>query len=80
MPKAIEHGDAVKSAIAERLREARHSRELSQTSLAKEAGLSRSAIVHYENANAVPGGLELLKLAKALGVSPKSNTYRRRRL
>lgn len=62
--------DPAKSAIASRLREARNARELSQTALAKKAGLSRSAIVHYENANAIPGGLELLKLAQALAVSP----------
>jgi transcriptional regulator with XRE-family HTH domain len=44
--------------------------ELTQGGLADKAGLSRSAVVHYEQGNAVPGGMELVKLAQALGKSP----------
>ena len=68
--KSNDTADSTKGDIAMRLRETRNARELSQTALADKSGISRSSIVHYENANAVPGGLELLKLAKALGVSP----------
>jgi transcriptional regulator with XRE-family HTH domain len=38
--------------------------------MAGKAGLSRSTYIHYEQGNAVPGGLELIKLARALGKSP----------
>lgn len=62
--------EAERTRIAARLREAREARELSQTALAEKAGLSRSSIVHYESANAVPGGLELIRLSKALEISP----------
>jgi transcriptional regulator with XRE-family HTH domain len=56
--------------IAERLRQARRDLKLTQAALAEATGLSRSAIVHYEKGNAVPGGLELGKLATALHRSP----------
>jgi transcriptional regulator with XRE-family HTH domain len=58
------------SAISERLRKARVDAKLTQAALAKRAGLGRSAVIHYEQGNAVPGGLELIKLAKALCRSP----------
>ena len=56
--------------IRERLRKARLDLKLSQTELAKNAGLSRSAVIHYEQGNAAPGALELIKLANALQRSP----------
>jgi transcriptional regulator with XRE-family HTH domain len=56
--------------IAGRLRKAREDLGLSQVALAKSAGISRSAIVRYEKAEVVPGGLKLSKLAEALGMSP----------
>ena len=59
-----------KAKIAERLRKARDELGLTQTQLAKTAGISRSAIVHYETAGTVPGGIELIKLSKALNVTP----------
>lgn len=59
-----------KAKIAERLRKARDELGLTQTELAKKAGISRSAIVHYETAGTVPGGIELIKLSNALKVTP----------
>ena len=56
--------------MGERIKQARTSLELTQVALAKKASLSRSAVVHYEQGNAVPGGVELIKLAEALNVSP----------
>jgi transcriptional regulator with XRE-family HTH domain len=56
--------------IAGRLKRARLDLNLTQATLAKAAGLSRSSIVHYEKGNAIPGGLELIKLARALHRAP----------
>ncbi|MGC2457968.1 MAG: helix-turn-helix domain-containing protein [Gallionellaceae bacterium] len=56
--------------IGERIKKARAALELTQVGLAKKASLSRSAVVHYEQGNAVPGGVELVKLADALHLSP----------
>jgi transcriptional regulator with XRE-family HTH domain len=59
-----------KAKIAERLRKARDELGLTQTELAKIAGISRSALVHYETGGTVPGGLELIKLSNTLKVTP----------
>ena len=59
-----------KKEIAERIQKARKELSLTQADLAKQAGIGRSSLVHYENAGAVPGGLELIKLSKALNVTP----------
>ena len=59
-----------KAKIAERLRKARDELGLTQTELAKTAGISRSALVHYETAGTVPGGIELIKLSNVLKVTP----------
>ena len=59
-----------KAKIAERLRKARDEMGLTQTELAKMAGISRSAVVHYETAGTVPGGIELIKLSNTLKVTP----------
>lgn len=56
--------------IGERIKQGRTALELTQVQLAKQAALSRSAVVHYEQGNAVPGGVELMKLAQALNLSP----------
>ncbi|MGC2457432.1 MAG: helix-turn-helix transcriptional regulator [Gallionellaceae bacterium] len=56
--------------LGERIKAARASMELTQVGLAKKASLSRSAVVHYEQGNAVPGGVELVKLAEALHLTP----------
>lgn len=71
MKASIEEGAASdKAKIAKRLREARESQNLTQAALAARAGLSRSAVVNYENEKAVPGGMELMKLARALDSTP----------
>ncbi len=59
-----------KKQIAERLRSARERLEITQTALAKQSKVGRSAIVHYENAQAIPGGMELIKLCKVLDITP----------
>ena len=59
-----------KKDIAERIQKARKELSLTQADLAKKAGIGRSSLVHYENAGAIPGGLELIKLSKALKVTP----------
>lgn len=59
-----------KRRIADRLRQARESLKLTQAEVARKSGLGRSAITHYENAKAVPGGMELIKLAQALETTP----------
>lgn len=61
---------AQKKQIAERIQKARKEIGLTQADLAKKAAIGRSSLVHYENAGAVPGGLELIKLSKALNVTP----------
>lgn len=59
-----------KTQIAERLKKAREGLGFTQQQVADKAGVSRSAVVHYEKANVVPGGQELIGLAKALKLTP----------
>ena len=71
MKELMEQGaTSDKTKIAKRLRETRDRRKLTQAALAERAGLSRSAVVNYENEKAVPGGIELIKLARALSTTP----------
>lgn len=56
--------------IAERIRKAREALDLTQQQVADKAGISRSAIVHYERGNVIPGGPELIGIAKALRATP----------
>lgn len=71
MKELLDEGAASdKVKIAKRLRESRDRRKLTQAALAERAGLSRSAVVNYENEKAVPGGMELIKLARALNTTP----------
>ena len=67
-PKAIVSPDEAR--IAERLANARHEIGMTQEALAAKAGLSRSAVLRYEQGKALPGALELTKLANALGKTP----------
>lgn len=56
--------------IGKRIKQAREAKKLNQTALAKQANIGRSALVHYENGNAMPGGTEILKLCNVLELSP----------
>lgn len=56
--------------IGDRIKQARTALELTQAELAQKTSVSRSAIVHYEQGNAVPGSVELVKLADVLQLSP----------
>ena len=58
------------SQIAERLKKAREGLMLTQQQVADRARVSRSALVHYEKGNVIPGGPELIGLAKALKLTP----------
>lgn len=59
-----------KAQIAERLKKAREALGLTQQQVADKAHVSRSAVVHYEKANVIPSGQELIGLAKALKITP----------
>lgn|GEM_PF-2494278 len=57
-------------AIAGRLKDGRKKLGLTQAQLAAKAHLARSSVINYEQGNAVPGSLELIKLANALQLPP----------
>ena len=59
-----------KEKIGERLKTAREIAKMTQVKLAETANIARTSIVHYEQGNVVPGSLELIRLAKALNISP----------
>ncbi|WP_251547209.1 helix-turn-helix domain-containing protein [Pumilibacter intestinalis] len=53
----------------ERLKELRIEKKLSQAQLAKETGLTQSAIATWEVGKRVPGALAIIALAKYFNVS-----------
>lgn len=55
--------------ISARIRNARQSQGMSQSDLATASGLHVSAISHFERGERMPSVLNLIRLAKALGVS-----------
>ena len=55
--------------FASRLRKTRETRELSQSELAREAGMQPSAIAHFETGRRKPSFDNVRALAKALKVS-----------
>ena len=55
--------------FAERLKELRIERGLSQSELARRTGLSRIAINHWEHCNRLPMATAIIILAKFFGVS-----------
>lgn len=55
--------------FTERLKELRNEKELSQDDLAKQTGISRSAISAWENGSRVPAATAIITLAKFFGVS-----------
>ena len=55
--------------FAERMRNAREKRKMSQGDLAKKAGLQASAISHFETANRKPSFDNLRKIGEALNVT-----------
>lgn len=56
----------------DRLRKAREKRKLSQSELAKKAGLQPAAISHFETGNRTPSFDNLRKLADALSIGVDS--------
>jgi transcriptional regulator with XRE-family HTH domain len=59
--------DAIVAAFAEKLRQARHSRGMTQRDLAREAHLTESYISRLENGAMAPGIDLVARLARALG-------------
>lgn len=55
--------------FTERLKELRNEKELSQDELAKQTGLSRSAIYAWESGTRVPAATAIIVLAKFFDVS-----------
>lgn len=55
--------------FAERLKELRDEKELSQVAVAKGTGLSQNAIAQWENDKRVPNGNAIIALAKFFEVS-----------
>lgn len=55
--------------FAERLKELRLEKELTQRELAKQTGLSRSAITFWEHCERIPSAEAIIVLAKFFGVS-----------
>ncbi len=55
--------------FAERLKELRKEKNLSQTQLAKATGLSHTAIVYYETAKRIPNANAIIILAKFFNVT-----------
>lgn len=55
--------------FAERLKELRTERELSQSQLAKNTGLSHTAIVYWENEQRIPNAKAIIILANFFGVT-----------
>lgn len=53
-----------------RLKEVREDRGLSQSELARRAGVTQQAIAQYESGTRAPSGEALVSLSLALGVSP----------
>lgn len=55
--------------FAERLKELRNEKGLSQAQLAKATGLSRTALVYWETEQRVPNAKAIVILAKFFGVT-----------
>lgn len=55
--------------FAERLKELRIEKELTQTQLAKETGLSQAGLAHWEANIRVPNAMAVIILAKYFGVT-----------
>lgn len=55
--------------FAERLKELRLEKNLTQAKLAKETGLSQAGLAHWENGQRIPNGIVIVTLAKYFGVT-----------
>lgn len=55
--------------FAERLKELRLEKNLTQAQLAKETGLSQAGLAHWETCQRIPNGLAIVTLAKYFGVT-----------
>jgi transcriptional regulator with XRE-family HTH domain len=68
LPGSEEQADAP-SSIAEHLRRARETRELTQAALGAKAGMAAASISHFETGQRVPSLESLVRLADALDMS-----------
>jgi ribosome-binding protein aMBF1 (putative translation factor) len=57
-------------AFGENLRHARHAADVSQEDLSQDSGVDRTAISTYERGRREPNLRTIVKLARALGVTP----------
>jgi len=62
--------DTFKSLLGTRLKQLRKTRKMNQAQLAESAGVEVNTISRYETGGIAPSIEQLLKLAKALNVSP----------
>jgi repressor LexA len=60
----------MKSTIGERLRAARESKELDQTTLAEKIGVATRTLQRWEKSEQVPDGVAITRIAKATAVQP----------
>lgn len=58
------------TAFGRRLRELREERGVSQQELERRSGIAHQTIHHYEHGDGSPNWTTVLKLARALGVTP----------
>jgi DNA-binding XRE family transcriptional regulator len=58
-----------REAIAGQIRKRREALGMSRPQLAKEVGVVRSAVNHWEKGKSVPNGLLIVEVARALGCS-----------
>lgn len=63
-------GDQEQAQLASRLKEAREEQGLTQRELAEKAGLTASAVSQFEGGKREPSFNSMVKLARALEVSP----------
>lgn len=55
--------------LSEKLLQVRKSKNLSQTDVAKEVGVTRQSISSYERGNSTPDAIQFIKLAKAFNMT-----------
>ena len=60
----------MKTTIGDRLREARESKEMDQSTLADKAGIATRTLQRWEKGEQVPDGVAITKIAKATNVQP----------
>ena len=68
--RADENGEA--ASLGQRITELRQRARLTQAELAQRMGITRPSLLRYESDEQVPGTRTVIRLARALGVTPDS--------